>query len=491
MKNIIDHHRKDPIKDSVLPFLSSIEEDLWLVKEDVLGTIAHVIMLYEQKIITKNEVKLILNELNKIYTAIVNEEFKIEQKYEDIHPYIEALVIEATNIEIGGKIHSARSRNDQVALDIRLKLRTELVEIGNLLHDLINVLLIKAEANLYSICPLYTHLQKGQIGVFGHYFMNYANQILRVFELILVAIGQVNRNPLGACAIGGSSFPISRKRTSELLGFDKILVNSIDAVSSRDHLIFSQMVLTLLADAFTRIAEDLIIWSSNEFGYVELSDGFSSVSSAMPQKKNPDTMELLKGKMSRIYSGLTHLLFMSKGTPSGYVRDFQESKVPLAESTKTIKFGIKILTGAISELKINKEKLKISAESSLVLALDLAEFLAQNTELSFREAHNLIGALIRKFESKKEVFKVENISKFSSDLFDKKINLTQKEIDQLKDLSFALENRKSLGSPNPNDVQNDITRVRIVLKEFMTQIKIYADKFEQSETKIADYYKKL
>lgn len=487
MKNILDQHRKDPIRDDVLPFLSSMEEDLWIIKEDVIGTMAHVIMLYEQSILSKTETRAILTELNEILSKIKKDELEIDNSFEDIHPYIESLVIDAIGIEIGGKIHSARSRNDQVALDIRLKIRYELIEVEYLLRDLIIILLKKAEESVDKVCPLYTHLQRGQIGVFGHYFMNYAHQLTRSMETIIHILKQVNQNPLGACAIGGSSFPINRERTTRLLAFEGIIINSIDAVSSRDYLLVTQMGLTLIADILTRIAEDFIIWSTKEFDYIELSDGFSSVSSAMPQKKNPDSMELMKGKMGRIYGGLTHLLFMSKGTPSGYVRDFQESKVPIAKSFLVLKQAIEVLSGALSTLTVKTERMRDAAESSLILALDLAEYLAKNTKLSFREGHNLVGGLIRDFKEKNKIFQAENIKLMSRKIFNKQIDVNQQELDELKNLDKTLKLRQSLGAPNPNDLTDDIENLKEKINNLTHKIKDYEHKFDAAEEEIINY----
>ncbi|MBD3352305.1 MAG: argininosuccinate lyase [Candidatus Lokiarchaeota archaeon] len=471
MKNILDKHRKDPLKENVVKFLSSIEEDLWILKEDVVGTIAHVIMLHEQAIITDNEIKHILKELVNIIEKIDNGTFEIDKNFEDIHPYIENIVIQKVGTEIGGKIHSARSRNDQVALDIRLKVRSETLVLIDSLIKLMKSLLDNAEKAKEFNCPLYTHLQRGQLGVFSHYFLNYSYQIERMILKLFSLFDEINKNPLGACAIGGTSFPISRKKVTELLAFDAEIFNSLDAVSSRDHIISAIMVLTLIADMFSRICEDLIIWSSKEFGFVEFNDAYSSVSSAMPQKKNPDTAELIKGKMGRVYGALNHILFMSKGTPSGYVRDFQESKVALQTSFSTINMSVNILTGIFDTLIIHPEKMKSAVDNSLVLSLDLAEIIAKETNLSFREAHGLIGALVKKYDSNRDkIFNSANIEKISKEIFKKKATISQKDIDDILDLDYALSLRKSLGSPNKNQIELSIKSLKEKIQNY--QIKV-------------------
>ncbi|MCP4761477.1 MAG: argininosuccinate lyase [archaeon] len=480
MKNILDKHRKDPIKEEVLPFLSSLNEDKWILEEDVIGSIVHVIMLKKQDIINLKDAQLILKELISIFNSIKNNNFKINPDFEDIHPFIESIIIEKIGIECGGKIHSARSRNDQVALDIRLKIRKELIILLKCLLELMDNMIKLAEKSVDFYCPLYTHLQRAQLGTFAHFIINYCYQILRIMKKVIFCCQDINYNPLGACAIGGTSFPIDRKFTSELLGFNGEITNSIDAVSSRDFVIFPMMILTLIADCFSRISEDFIIWSSKEFNFIEIDDGYASVSSAMPQKKNPDTLELIKGKMGRIYGGLTHLLFMSKGTPSGYVRDFQESKVPLKEAFETMKYATKILTGVMSTIKLNKENMNRAVEHSMILSLDLAEFLAKNTELSFREGHSLVGALVKKYHTKEKIFNKDNIKKISEEIFNKSIIIKQIDLNLLKNPEYALDIRISLGSPSKKNCIESINGIKEKLTKYSLEIDNLNNKFKDS-----------
>ncbi|MCK4383995.1 MAG: argininosuccinate lyase, partial [Candidatus Lokiarchaeota archaeon] len=287
-KNLYRAGLDTPLNNNALKFLSSLKEDFWIFEEDIVGTQVHDIMLFEQKILNEIEIRKILVALENIKKKIQNNQIELDGSFEDIHPFIEKRVIDGIGIEIGGKIHTGRSRNDQISVDLRLKIRKELNSISEELFALVEILLNISKKNINSYLPLYTHLQGGQLGVFSHYINNYIAQILRSLERIEEIYNRVNKNPLGACAIGGTSININRFRTSELLGFDGIAYNSIDAISSRDYIYETLMGLSLLAIQFSRIAEDLIIWSTKEFDFIEIADEYCSVSSVMPQKKNPD-----------------------------------------------------------------------------------------------------------------------------------------------------------------------------------------------------------
>ncbi len=284
-KDIYRYGLKGPLDKEVLNFLTSLKEDAWIAEEDIIGTEVHNIMLHEQNILTKNEIKMILNALEKIKDKILNKQFKLDDNFEDIHPLIEKLIIDEIGLEIGGKIHTGRSRNDQVSVDIRLKIRNELNYVSKTFFELFDVLFTLSKNSINYYMPLYTHLQRGQLGVIAHYFNNYIAQIIRSIKRIEETFKRININPLGACAIGGTSININRERTAELLGFEGIIENSIDAISSRDYIFETLSCLSLISIQFSRIAEDLLIWSSKEFNFIELDDRYCSVSSVMPQKK--------------------------------------------------------------------------------------------------------------------------------------------------------------------------------------------------------------
>ncbi|MGC8961477.1 MAG: argininosuccinate lyase, partial [Candidatus Bathyarchaeia archaeon] len=318
-------------------FVSSLREDEWIILEDIKGTEAHDIMLYERGVLSREELRAILRALERIKSEFLDGSLKIQGDYEDIHEYIENLVISRIGMDIGGKLHAGRSRNDQVALDLRLKARMELVDVCHLLLDVLESLLKKATSELNVMIPLYTHTQEAQVGLFSHYLLAYFDIFSRDLERLIGSYARVNLNPLGASAIGGTRIPVNRHRTSELLGFNGLIENSLDAVSSRDFALEILSILAILSDNLARISGDLILWSSSEFNFLSIPDSYASTSSVMPHKKNPCTLELIRARSSRIYGGLIQLLSTLKGIPSGYNRDLQETKIPLMVGFETIK----------------------------------------------------------------------------------------------------------------------------------------------------------
>jgi argininosuccinate lyase len=455
-KNLYRSRLDTPLSNKTLKFLSSLKEDLWIVEEDIIGTEVHDIMLYEQKILNKSEIRKILITLESLKEKILNEEIVVEGNFEDIHPYIEKSVIDKIGIEIGGKIHTGRSRNDQISVDLRLKIRNELNYISKEIFALFKILLNLSRENINSFIPLYTHLQRGQLGVFSHYINNYLAQILRTLERIEEIYNRVNKNPLGACAIGGTSININRLRTSELLGFDGIVYNSIDAISSRDYIYETLMGLSLLAIQFSRIAEDLIIWSTKEFDFIELDDRYCSVSSVMPQKKNPDTLELVRSRSSRVVSNLFSSAMIVKAIPTGYFRDFQDLKMPLKNSFDFVISAVEMLKAIFSTIIIKKETMKRAIGESFIQALDLAEFLVQEYNIPFRQSHEIVARLVKNSEKSEDIFNKAKIEKYIYKIIHKKIEISENSIQTLKNLDLCLEKRISQGSPSKKEVTINI-----------------------------------
>ena len=314
-----------------LSYLSSITEDSDLFYYDLLGSQAHVVMLYESDILSKKETIEILKGIDQLMSnsAALNE--YADSTAEDVHEMIESAIIKITTMNVGGKMHTARSRNDQVVLDIRMKLRDDLNRISSNLLGLIHSLLSRARENIETIMPMYTHLQQAQLGVLSHYLLSYCFSLLRNFERFSENYRRINISPLGACAIGGTSMDIDRNKVASMLGFSDIVYNSVDATTSRDFLVeFSSNCLNTMLD-LCRISEDFIIWSTSEFGFISLNDQFSSSSSAMPQKKNPDPLELIRGKTAMIEGNLVAISSIIKGLSSGYSRDLQEIKTIIME----------------------------------------------------------------------------------------------------------------------------------------------------------------
>jgi len=445
-----------PLDKKALKFISSLKEDLWIAEEDIIGTEVHDIMLFEQNLLTKSEIKEILTSLEDIREKLLTNRIEINDNFEDIHPFIEQSVIDKIGIEIGGKIHTGRSRNDQISVDLRLKLKKELNSITKGLFTLVDILLDVSKKNIDTYMPLYTHLQKGQLGVFSHYINNYIAQILRSLERIEEIYKRVNKNPLGACAIGGTSISINRLRTAELLGFDGIVYNSVDAVSSRDYIYETLMGLSSLAIHFSRITEDLIIWSTREFNFIEIDSAYCSVSSVMPQKKNPDTLELIRSKSSKIVSNLFNVLMVVKSIPTGYFRDFQDLKPLLKSSFELIFSIIEMFTGIFSTLTVNKINLSKAVNESFILALDLAELLVQNYNIPFRQSHKIVALLVKNSEKPEDMLNKEKIEKYIFDIINKETKISDNLIQTLGNLKLCLERRSSQGSPAEKEVKQNI-----------------------------------
>lgn len=390
--------RKD-LDDITLSYVSSIKDDSDIAFYDIIGSEAHVIMLYENKLLTKIEVKKILTALEELKGGNISQP---DFEPEDIHELIESLVIKKTGIENGGKMHTARSRNDQVALDIRLKIRDDVNILLQCLIETISTLLKTAQENIKTIMPLYTHLQQAQVGVFSHYLLSYADSLLRDLDRFMSLYTRVNQSPLGAGPVGGTSLPIDRDSTAKMLGFPSLVENSIDATSTRDFV--SEYIATsaIMMTNLSRLSEDFIIWSSVEFSFIELSDDFTSPSSVMPQKKNPDILELTRGKTSQVIGYLTSILTTTKGLPSGYSRDLQQIKSSIWSTSKISITALIIIKSMLSNLTVNQEKMQKATEDGFLIALDLAENLVLE-KIPFRAAHNIVGNLVQVSHNSKKL----------------------------------------------------------------------------------------
>lgn len=439
----------EKLKDDVLKFLSSMDQDRSILYYDILGSEAHSIMLHEQGHITDNELKSILSALEEVRKSPSN--IKTEE-YEDIHEAIEAFVIQRSGMEAGGKMHLARSRNDQVVLDIRMKIRDDINEICAALSSLIQGLVERAKENKQVPMLMYTHLQQAQIGTFSHFLLSYAYSLMRDMERLYLTYHRINQSPLGACAIGGSSIAIDRKRTAVLLGFDSIIKNSIDATSSRDAFLEYASTLAILSSTLGRIAEDFIIWSTTEFGYIELAESYTSTSSAMPQKKNPDPLELTRSKTAIVTSNLVSILGIVKALPSGYSRDLQDIKAPLLGASAITLDTVRIMDQIVRSLHVKKERMQQAASLSYAIAVDIAEQLVMQNKVPFRTSHRIVGALVSKAVDKGNISLAKlDIAEASSVLESYKVNVKPEELMKIINEMTpekSLEARKSSGSPN-------------------------------------------
>ena len=373
-------------------FNSSIHFDSRMYRQDIKGSIAHAQMLAECEIITADDKDLIVNGLRGILEDIENGKLEINPEAEDIHMFVESVLTSRIG-DAGKRLHTARSRNDQVALDIRMYLRDEAEEIKSLLLALISSVLGKAKEYSDAIMPGYTHLQRAQPIYFGQQLLAYCMMLIRDCGRIEDAVKRMNYSPLGSCALAGTSYPINREMTAKALGFDGITMNSIDGVSDRDFCVELMSAFSLIMAHLSRFSEEIILWSSFEFRFVELDDSFTTGSSIMPQKKNPDMAELVRGKTGRVYGDLMALLTALKGIPLAYNKDMQEDKEAVFDSIDTVKKCLRVFAPMISTMKALPENMKKAAQTGFINATDVADYLV-GKGMPFRAAYKISGSLV-------------------------------------------------------------------------------------------------
>lgn len=430
------------LSDITLDYVSSINDDSEIALYDILGSQAHALMLFQQNIITNNDAKKILTALE----SLKNEKFDASSGAEDIHELIETLVIKKAGMASGGKMHTARSRNDQVVLDIRMKIRDDINIICNCLLDTIEALVSVAKNHQKTIMPLYTHLQQAQAGLFSHYLLAHADVLTRDFERLFGTFERINQSPLGAGPVGGTSIPIDRHSTAKMLGFDGLVENSLDATSTRDFVAEYVAMISILMTNLSRISEDFVIWSTSEFSFIELSDEFTSPSSVMPQKKNPDILELTRGKTAEVIGNLTAILTTVKGLASGYGRDLQQIKSSIWSTSKISISALLILKSILLTLKVNEKQMKKITESSNLIALDIAEKLVQEG-IPFRVTHKISGILVQLAHNSKKPISKLTLSEIKKSVSDTKVDpkIVSKIISSTTVVS-SLKDRTSFGS---------------------------------------------
>ena len=373
-------------------FNSSIHIDSRMYKEDIKGSVAHSAMLAEVGILTAAEADKIIATLEEISKDIESGKLAINMNAEDIHMFVESELTERIG-DLGKKLHTARSRNDQVAVDIRLYMRGKCEEIEGLLIDLIDAIVSVAAEHKYDIMPGYTHLQRAQPIVFAHHLLAYAEMFKRDLSRIADAKARMNYSPLGACALAGTTYPISRTMTANVLGFSSYMTNSIDAVSDRDFCVELLSDFSIIMMHLSRFSEEVILWSSWEFSYVELDDAYTTGSSIMPQKKNSDMAELVRGKTGRVYGDLMGTLTMLKGLPLAYNKDMQEDKESLFDATETVARCLEIFAPMIRTMKVKSENMYRAAQKGFINATDLADYLTKRG-MPFRTAYKTVGSIV-------------------------------------------------------------------------------------------------
>lgn len=453
MKKLWAGRFRERTSKTVEAFTESISFDRRLWKYDIEGSLAHVRMLGRQGIISKGDSEKIINGLEEIAVEIGSGRFRFSEGLEDIHMNIEAALIKKAG-DAGKKLHTARSRNDQAALDLRLYLRDEISRITALLREFQKNLIGCAERHIGYIMPGYTHMQRAQPVLLSHYLLAYAEMFERDAGRFGDSLKRVNVLPLGSCALAGTSLPIDREYVAELLGFSRVANNSIDAVSDRDFAIefLSDASITMMH--LSRLSEELVLWSTEEFSFIELPDGYTTGSSIMPQKKNPDVAELIRGKTGRVYGGLISLLTIMKGLPLAYNRDMQEDKIPVFDAVDTLKACLAVAAEMVSQIKFKKQRMSDTASEAFSTATDIAEYLVRKG-LPFREAHEVTGRIVRHcIDSNKGLIdlQIKDLKGFS--------RVIQKDIYKYLTAEGSVMAKKSGGGTSRSEVEKQIRRLK-------------------------------
>lgn len=470
---------KGNLSEEMKEFTSSIEIDKGMILEDIWGSEAHVIMLAEQSIIEKADARKILRALERAKRDSIKGKFELDPELEDVHMNVENYVIEDAGEEFGGGMHTARSRNDQVLTDTKLHLREKILEIEESIIKLQKTFLKLAEKSTEKVMPSYTHTQHAQPISLGFWATAYVSMLTRDLKRLKNAFLCVNKNPLGACALSGTSFPIDRRLTAKLLGFDDIEEHSLDVVSSRDFIIETLSALSILMSTLSRLSEELILFSTNEFGIMKLSDEFSTGSSIMPQKKNPDVAELVRGITGLVYGSLIQILVTLKALPLGYNRDFQEDRTLLWNSLERVNSSLLILNGAINKAKFNENRMSELVSKNFSTATELANFLVSEKGIPFRKSHEIVGTVVKELIKKKRDF--GDIESTRDILKKHGVEISIKELRNVLDPKKAIEMNKSLGGTSPKEVTRMIKKFNREVDEKKKDIKKRKEKIERAK----------
>ena len=443
---------KKEINANVNAFNSSISFDARMYKHDIMGSQAHAKMLAKQGIISRQDLDEILQGLNDILQEIEEGKLLFDPEAEDIHMFIEAELTKRYPVS-GKKLHTARSRNDQVALDLRLYTRDEMNDIKNMLIELMKVMIEKAKAHTHTIMCGYTHLQRAQPITFAHHLMAYVEMFYRDYTRLEDCLKRMNVSPLGSGALATTTYPIDRMFVAQELGMDDIMYNSLDGVSDRDYAIELANDLAMIMMHLSRLSEEIILWCSWEFKYIELDDAYATGSSIMPQKKNPDIAELVRGKSARVINHVSTLLTMMKGLPLAYNKDMQEDKETLFDSIDQVKMCLPVFTDMIKTMKVNVERMKECAAKGFINATDCADYLVKKGR-AFRDAYKTTGQLVAYCIDHDEVLETLPLNVYQS--FDE---VFDEDIYQAISLLTCIENRKVEGGPAPVTCQKAIERM--------------------------------
>ena len=446
--------RTSGVTDSIADdFNSSIRFDSRMYQQDITGSMAHAAMLGARGIIARSEADILIDGLQGILNDLNSGALEFDMSCEDIHMFVEQ-VLTARLGDVGKKLHTARSRNDQVALDIRMYLRSEIDEITALVRDVIEAILEQAEANKGVIMPGYTHLQRAQPILFSHHLMAYAMMLLRDLGRLADCRKRMNVSPIGSCALAGTTYDTDRRMEAGLLGFDSIVMNSIDGVSDRDFCVELMSAIATLMMHLSRFSEEIILWASWEFKFIELSDAYTTGSSIMPQKKNPDMAELVRGKTGRVYGDLMAMLTTLKGLPLAYNKDMQEDKEAVFDAVDTVKMCLKVFAPMLATMTARPDNMKKAAQGGFINATDLADYLVKKG-LPFRSAYKISGQIVAKCIAEGKVLETLTLEEYRefSDLF---------EADLYNDIDLltCVEKRISEGGTSQASVDAQIAYVK-------------------------------
>ncbi|WP_209342822.1 argininosuccinate lyase [Flavonifractor sp. AGMB03687] len=439
-------------------FNSSIAFDARMYKEDIAGSIAHATMLGKQGIIEEHEAEKIIEGLKVILADIDAGQVEFSLENEDIHMNIETMLTQRIG-DTGKRLHTGRSRNDQVAVDFRLYVKQEIPKIINMVLDLEKVLIKKAEANLETVMPGYTHLQRAQPTTFAHYMMAYANMLRRDVTRLEDCLERMDECPLGAGALATSTYPVDRFQTAAALGFKKPTDNSMDSVSDRDFAIEFLSACSIMMMHLSRFSEEIILWCSWEFKYVELDDAYSTGSSIMPQKKNPDVAELVRGKTGRVYGSLITLLTVMKGLPLAYNKDMQEDKEPVFDAIDTVEMCLPVFTSMLDTLTVLPKNMRKAASGGFINATDCADYLTKKG-MPFREAYMIVGRLVNLCIKAGETLDTLPLKDFRSIS-----NLFEADVYQALELKTCVNGRKVYGGPAKEAVEQQISNIKAFVEE--------------------------
>lgn len=449
---------EEKMEDFILDFNQSVSFDKRLAMHDIQGSIAHATMLAEQKILNQEDTQHIIDGLNTIKKDIEKGDFTWSAELEDVHMNIEAKLTDKIGIA-GKRLHTGRSRNDQVATDIRLYLRDEIDNIQNALKAIMQSIVGLAEAEADTIMPGFTHLQSAQPVTFGHHLMAWFEMLKRDYQRFSDCRVRLNQSPLGAAALAGTSYPIDRSRSAELLGFAMPCANSLDAVSDRDFAIELLSNCSIVAMHLSRMAEEIIIWNSVQFNFVELPDRFCTGSSIMPQKKNPDTAELVRGKTGRVYGNLFSLLTIMKSQPLAYNKDNQEDKEPLFDSIDTINNCLLAFAGMIPHIKANRDIMHKAAKDGFATATDLADYLVKKG-VAFRDAHEIVGKTV-----KLAIHEGKSLDELSLQSLQSFSNIIESDVFAVLTVEGSVASRNHVGGTAPNQVKSATATAKSYLNE--------------------------